>query len=174
MLGGPPYNRWDRPSTEPEGKSTTLRSTSNSTAANTHRRGLAIVVVAVSCAVVIAACGSSGPSPRSSGGTAKGELVAASLNYSKCIRQHGITGFPDPTLSPPPNPADYSAVIGRNGVVVAIPRSFHSSPAFKQAATACKLQPRQVTHLAAFRPPDGLTPPEQREDEDEEDAETDD
>ena len=152
-----------------------MRSASNSRAADTHRRGVGIVVAAVSCAVVIAACGSSGPSQRSSGGTAKGELVAASLNYTKCMRQHGITGFPDPTLSPPPNPTDHSAVIGRNGVVVAIPRSIGSnSPAFKQAATACKLRPRQVTHLAPFRLPASLSPPEKREDEDEEDAETDD
>jgi hypothetical protein len=124
--------------------------------------------------MVIAACGSSGLSQRSSGGTTKGKLVAASLDYSRCMRQHGVTGFPDPTFSPRPNPADYSAVIGRNGVVVAIPRSIGtSSPPFKQAATACKLPPRQVvTHLAPFAPPASLSPPEKREDEDEEDAET--
>jgi hypothetical protein len=153
----------------------TLRSASNSRAANAHRRGLAAVVAAVSCAVVIAACGSSGPSQRVSGGTAKGELVAASLDYSKCMRQHGVPGFPDPTLTPPPNPANHSAAIGRNRVVVTIPRSMGtSSPPFKQAATACRLPPRQVTHLAPFGLPASLSPPEKREVEDEEDAETDD
>jgi hypothetical protein len=207
VLGGRPYNRWDRSSTEHEGKSTTVRSASNSRAANTHRRGFAIAVVAVTCAVVIAACGSSDPSQR---GSAKGAVFTAALNYSKCMRthgvpnypdpkvtgnsvdlggsgidpqspafqsarqscqhlllrggpgsahpsaqdkaqmlhltlcmrQHGVAGFPDPTLVPPPNPADYGTVIDRNDVVIAIPKSIDtSSPAFKQAATACNFNP---------------------------------
>jgi hypothetical protein len=170
------------------------------------------VVAAVSCAVVIAACGSSDPSQPGSGRGTEGALFAAALNYascmrshgvpnypdpkarghsvelggsgidpqspafqsarqscqhllvgggpgsahpsaqdqaqmlhlSQCMRQHGLTGFPDPTLTPPSNPADYSAVIGRNGVVIAIPKSIDtSSPAFKQAATACNFNPAQ-------------------------------
>jgi hypothetical protein len=60
------------------------------------------------------------------------------------MRQHGISGFPDPTLTPPSNPAYYSGVLDRNGVVLAIPRSINtSSPAFKQAATACNFNPAQ-------------------------------
>ena len=54
------------------------------------------------------------------------------------MRQHGVTGFPDPTLTPP---ADGGAVIGRNGLVVAIPKSIDtSSPAFNHAATACNFK----------------------------------
>jgi hypothetical protein len=92
----------------------------------------------------MAACGSSDPSQRSSGRATKGTLFAAALNYSRCMRsdvtqcmrQHGITGFPDPTLTAPPNPADYSTAIDRNGLVSAIAKSIDtSSPAFKQAAT---------------------------------------
>ena len=188
-----------------------LRSARARRAANRRRRR-AIVVAVVSCAVAIAACGSSDPSQSSSGRTTKGTLFAAALNYSRCMRshgvpnypdpkfsghgvdlggpginpqspafqsarqscqhllpggspgsahpsaqdqaqmrhlsqcmrQHGVTGFPDPTLTPPPNPADYSAVIDRNGVVIAIPKSIDtSSPAFKQAATACNFNPAQ-------------------------------
>jgi hypothetical protein len=187
-----------------------VRSASNTRAANTHRHGLAIAVAAVTSAVASAACGSLDPSHRSSGGTARGALFTAALNYfkcmrthgvpnypdpkvtgnrvqlgasginpqspafqsarqsclhllpgggpgsahpsaqdkaqmlhlSQCMRQHGVTGFPDPTLTPPPNPAGYSAVIDRNGVVIAIPNSIDtSSPAFKQAATACNFNP---------------------------------
>jgi hypothetical protein len=186
-----------------------VRSASNSRAANTNRRGAGIAVVAVTCAVVIAACGSSDPSQRSSG-RAKGAVFAAAVNYSRCMRshgvpnypdpkvtgdsvqlggsgidpqspavqsarqscqrllpgggpgsahpsaqdkaqmlhlslcmrQHGVTGFPDPTLTPPPNPADYGTVIDRNDVVIAIPKSIDtSSPAFEQAATACNFNP---------------------------------
>ena len=69
---------------------------------------------------------------------------AQMFRLSQCMRQHGMTGFPDPTLTPPSNPADYSGVLDRNGVVIAIPRSIDTrSPAFKQAATACNFNPAQ-------------------------------
>jgi hypothetical protein len=64
--------------------------------------------------------------------------TAQALHTSQCMRQHGVTGFPDPTQSSPSNPADYGTVINRNGVVFAIPKSIDvNSPAFKQAASAC-------------------------------------
>ena len=64
--------------------------------------------------------------------------TAQMLHVSQCMRQHGVTAFPDPTQSSPSNPSEYSAVISRNGVVFAIPKSIDvNSPAFRQAATAC-------------------------------------
>jgi hypothetical protein len=64
---------------------------------------------------------------------------AQMLQLSECMRRHGITDFPDPTLSPPSSPAGYSAVMDRNGVALAIPNTIDTqSPAFKQAAAACK------------------------------------
>lgn len=78
--------------------------------------------------------GSGHPSP---------QARAQMLQIAKCMRSHGISGFPDPTTTPPSNPADYSAVIGRNGVFLAVPTSVDTqSPAFKQAATACNFGPR--------------------------------
>lgn len=63
---------------------------------------------------------------------------AQMLHMSRCMRGHGISDFPDPTLSPPSNPAAYSAAVGRNGVFIAIPKTIDAqSPAFKQAAAAC-------------------------------------
>ena len=57
---------------------------------------------------------------------------------SVCMRAHGITGFPDPTLTPPASPAGYSAVMDRGGVVIAMPDTIDpGSPAFVKAATAC-------------------------------------
>jgi len=57
---------------------------------------------------------------------------------SVCMRAHGITGFPDPTLTPPASPAGYSAVMDRGGVVIAMPDTIDpQSPAFVKAATAC-------------------------------------
>jgi hypothetical protein len=63
---------------------------------------------------------------------------ARMLQTSQCMRQHGITGFPDPTTTPPTNPAAYSSILGRGGVFLAIPKTIDpQSPAFIQAATAC-------------------------------------
>jgi hypothetical protein len=59
------------------------------------------------------------------------------------MRAHGISGFPDPTTTPPSNPSDYSAVMGHNGVWLAVPNSIDpQSPAFKQAAAACNFGPK--------------------------------
>jgi len=62
---------------------------------------------------------------------------------SQCMRQHGVTGFPDPfvhTGAPPNlNPGEYSAIEDRGGVIIAIPRSIDtSSPAFRQASQTCR------------------------------------
>jgi hypothetical protein len=60
------------------------------------------------------------------------------LQVSQCMRAHGITGFPDPTLSPPSNRAGYSDIMSNDGVWLAIPNSIDvRSPAFEWAATAC-------------------------------------
>jgi hypothetical protein len=73
--------------------------------------------------------GAGAPSP-----AAKAQL----LTISKCMRAHGVSGFPDPTTTAPSNPAGYSVVLGHNGVFLALPSSIDvQSPAFKQAASVC-------------------------------------
>ena len=73
--------------------------------------------------------------------------IAQMVAVSRCMRQHGVTGFPDPTVSAsaasPPNlnPANYSRLEDRGGVIVAIPKSINpTSPAFQQAAKACNFR----------------------------------
>jgi hypothetical protein len=62
----------------------------------------------------------------------------AMLRISQCMRAHGVTGFPDPTLTPPSSPGGYSEVIDRNGVAIAVPKTIDTqSPAYQRAATAC-------------------------------------
>lgn len=74
---------------------------------------------------------------------ASAQAKAHLLHISECMRAHGISGFPDPTTSPPSSPAGYSAIMGRGGVFLAIPSSIDTqSPAFNQAAAACKFGPR--------------------------------
>ena len=63
------------------------------------------------------------------------------LKVSKCMRQHGISGFPNPTLSIPSN-SNPARAIARAGVILAIPSSINlRSPTFKHAAAVCGFPP---------------------------------
>jgi hypothetical protein len=64
------------------------------------------------------------------------------LKLSRCMRQQGITGFPDPTFSSPSNRGGYSAIRSNDGVWLAIPNSLDvHSPTFSQASIACDFGP---------------------------------
>jgi hypothetical protein len=86
-----------------------------------------------------AKCGSllTGGGPGAAG-PGSAQAKARLLQIARCMRQHGISGFPDPTTSQPSGPAGYSLVLGRDGVFLAIPRTVDvQSPAFKQTAALC-------------------------------------
>ena len=66
------------------------------------------------------------------------QQIDMARQISECMRQHGVNGFPDPTLTPPPSRASHSLVLDLNGVVLALPSTVNpSSPVFVQAANAC-------------------------------------
>ena len=66
------------------------------------------------------------------------QAEAQTLKISECMRQHGVAGFPDPTLLLPSNPAGYSILDDRGGVVLAVPSTINpASPVFEQAAATC-------------------------------------
>ena len=76
-------------------------------------------------------------------GPPSAQVMAQMRQVSQCMRAHGISGFPDPTTSPPSNSSGYGAITGHNGVFFAIPTSIEvNSPAFKWAATACNFGPK--------------------------------
>ena len=88
----------------------------------TATRALAAIIAAS----VIAACGSdssSNPSASSSSGSgsSQSQLQREALNFSRCMRSHGVSNFPDPTAG---------GGLNINGVN-------QSSPAFRAARTAC-------------------------------------
>lgn len=87
----------------------------------TNCRWLSGGVLALSCAVALGACGSSGQStdPPASGD--------AAVTYAQCLRGHGVPNFPDPSPGAPLRiPSDINA----------------DAPAFKSAQAACaKLLP---------------------------------
>jgi hypothetical protein len=56
------------------------------------------------------------------------------------MRAQGLSGFPDPTLSAPRDRSGYAATVSNGVAWLAIPDSVDlRSPAFEQAAAACKL-----------------------------------
>jgi hypothetical protein len=70
------------------------------------------------------------------------QATAQMLKFSQCMRAHGVTGFPDPTETPPADFGDYSSVVRRGGVYLAVPSTINAaSPAYKHAAAACRFGP---------------------------------
>jgi len=64
--------------------------------------------------------------------------IAQMRQISECMRQHGVTGFPDPTFTQPSSPAGYSILEDRGGVILAVPSTINpQSPVFMQAAKVC-------------------------------------
>ena len=85
------------------------------------------------------ACGGLGKGGPGGGHPTEADKLAM-LNVSKCMRAHGLTNFPDPTLHAPTPGNGVNAVIGRNGVFLALgPGINPQSPAFAHAAAACGL-----------------------------------
>ena len=96
-----------------------------------HLSGAAILALA--CALALAACGSSGKKPAAKSHGSGNAFIA----FSKCMRAHGVTNFPDPS----------------GGRGLNIPSGINiQSPSFKAAQTACfKLLPGggPSTHASA-------------------------
>jgi hypothetical protein len=85
-----------------------------------------------------AACRSLFPGPGGGNQHPSAEQIAAARQTSECMRHHGVTGFPDPTLKPPSSPAGYGILEDRGGVITAVPNSIDpASPVFVTAAKAC-------------------------------------
>ncbi|MBV9802331.1 MAG: hypothetical protein JO130_04050 [Solirubrobacterales bacterium] len=67
------------------------------------------------------------------------------VQTARCMRTHGVTGFPDPATTPPTNPQDYSTVVGfggpNGGLFLLVPKTIDvNSPVFEQAAKTCGFQ----------------------------------
>ena len=60
------------------------------------------------------------------------------LQIAECMRAHDVSGFPDPTTTPPSSPAAGGIALGHDGVFLVVPSKIEiNSPAFKQAAATC-------------------------------------
>jgi hypothetical protein len=86
--------------------------------------------LAVTAALLVAACGASKkpPAPSVSGHGGKSSGVNAAYRYSACMRAHGVTNFKDPQVSQNGNQVK---------VAIQVNPQITGSPAFKSAQTAC-------------------------------------
>jgi hypothetical protein len=68
--------------------------------------------------------------------------MAQARACAECMRAHGVPNFPDPTTTMPSHGPPFNGLVNQiNGAVFALPAATINtqSPAFKQAATICKL-----------------------------------
>lgn len=115
---------------------------------HTHPR-ITLALAAAGAAILVAGCGG-GKSPShgansGSGGPQNG--ISAAYKYSRCMRQHGVSDFPDPKVKTSGNSVQ---------VAIRVTPGLTGSPRFKSAQTACGAimgGPNQV---------DGRTPAQQQ------------
>jgi hypothetical protein len=78
-------------------------------------------------ALLAAACGSS-PAPSTTNQASKNPAAAA-YEFAACMRKHGVSNFPDPTVS---------TGSGSSKIAQAVPEGAGASPRFKSAQKACQ------------------------------------
>jgi hypothetical protein len=95
------------------------------------RRALTAFGAAAAVVVILAGCGGNSPSSASLSGAAaaaKGGPGATAFAFSRCMRSHGVTNFPDPKVT---------TSAGGSSVAIGINPSISGQPAFKTAQKAC-------------------------------------
>lgn len=68
------------------------------------------------------------------------QTLARFLKIARCMRKHGVSDFPDPRTSAPPNPlgSGIAVVSDIEGVILLFPSTIdQQSPAYTRAAAAC-------------------------------------
>lgn len=81
-----------------------------------------------------------GPGANSFPPQEKAQAMERLRKVAQCMRQHGISAFPDPTTTRPANlsPGEYSTITDYDGAFLLLPATIDmQSPAWKQAAAAC-------------------------------------
>jgi hypothetical protein len=96
---------------------------------NTMQPRIAVVLAIAGGALLAAGCGGTVKPPANSAAGAPGNGVAAAYRFSRCMRDHGVTSFPDPVVH---------SSAGHESVGIAVTPALTSSPAFSSAQKACQ------------------------------------
>jgi hypothetical protein len=108
-----------------------VNSGSTGKAPNGRGPSLSIALAAVSCALAIAACGSSGKPSSTTGGSSNSQLA-----LSECMRSHGVPNYPDPTKGAG---AESFTIFRSPGGPLTVDGIAFSGPALQSAEKTCKL-----------------------------------
>lgn len=87
------------------------------------------------------ACQKYMPPGPGSGPPPSAQAMAQMLKVSQCMRRHGISDFPDPRTSVPPDslPPKGGVISDIDGVILVFPSTIdEQSPSFTAAAAACR------------------------------------
>lgn len=75
------------------------------------------------------------------------QTVAKLVRIAECMRQHGISQFPDPRTSIPYNVAGIDEITDFDGVILLFPHAMNlQAPAYRQALAACGAPPLGLSH----------------------------
>jgi hypothetical protein len=100
-----------------------------------NRRPLAALAL-IALVALISACGSSAPASTGSGGNNTAANAQKGVKFAECMRHNGVGAFPDPDAS---GKLTIDAIVNGSSLDP-------STPAFKQAISACKnLEPAGFT-----------------------------
>lgn len=90
----------------------------------------------IAMVALISACGSSAPAETGSGGNNSAANAQQAVRFAKCMRDNGVSDFPDPGAS---GKFTIDGIVNGSSLDL-------STPAFKQAMSACKdLEPAGFT-----------------------------
>jgi hypothetical protein len=96
-----------------------------------HLRRRWAATAAISCGLLLAACGSTGPV--SGQASTNASNAALMVRYSSCMRSHGVPSFPDPSTN-----AIGDNSFGIDGYTFNLPASLNTqSPAYQTADKQC-------------------------------------
>ena len=98
-----------------------------SAAPTQSRRAKSLAAAIASLTLLAAGCGTSSPANPTAGSPVS--FTAAVFKYSRCMRDHGLSSFPDPTMT------DHD---GQQVAYLTATIPVDPSPAFKNAQNACR------------------------------------
>ena len=83
-----------------------------------------------------------GGGPPGSGSPPSAQTMADWLKVSQCMREHGVSAFPDPATSGPPKSGGSAngVAIDHEGAIFALSATIMQSPGFERAAATCNLR----------------------------------